>query len=220
MAHDTMVIPETPSQAAYEEQADRPLIDILADPLDLFADWLSEARAAEINDANAMALATVDETGLPDVRIVLLKDVSASGFTFYTNYDSAKGHQLDGQGKAALNFHWKSLGRQVRVRGTVSRASVSDADVYFSTRARDSQVGAWASHQSAVLNDREALLARHALLSDLYRDDDNVPRPPHWGGYVLAPSVIEFWQDQAFRLHDRVRYTADGSAWQTARLNP
>ena len=215
-------IPATPSARDYEDAGDRPLIDAREDPFALFGDWLGDAKAAEVNDANAMALATVDDTGLPDVRIVLLKDFGPEGFTFYTNYDSAKGRQLDGQGKAALNFHWKSLGRQVRLRGAVKRASAQEADAYFASRARDSQIGAWASHQSHALPEREALIARHSLLADLYRDDDSIPRPPHWGGYVLSPLQIEFWQDQAFRLHDRVVYCREmmGGSWTQERLNP
>ncbi|MEM7767557.1 MAG: pyridoxamine 5'-phosphate oxidase [Pseudomonadota bacterium] len=214
-------IPETPTDRDYQAQGDRPLIAALADPLALFNDWLADAKAAEISDANAMALATVDTDGFPDVRIVLLKDFSAAGFTFYTNHDSAKGRQLDGQGKAAVNFHWKSLARQVRIRGTVRRGDPADADAYFATRARDSQIGAWASHQSRALPDREALLARHTLLTDLYREEDTIPRPPHWGGYILEPVQIEFWQDQAYRLHDRVTYTrAPETGWAHERLNP
>ncbi len=214
-------IPSTPSERDYAAGGDRPLIDARADPLELFRDWLADARASEISDANAMALATVDAAGMPDVRIVLLKDFGPDGFTFYTNYDSAKGRQLDGQGKAALNFHWKSLGRQVRVRGTVRRGEPADADSYFASRARDSQIGAWASHQSRPLPEREALMARHVLLADLYRDEDTIPRPPHWGGYVLDPADMEFWQDQAFRLHDRLAYRRDAKgAWSHGRLNP
>jgi len=214
-------IPATPSERDYAARGDRPLITALDDPLELFRDWLVDARASETSDANAMALATVDEGGLPDVRIVLLKDFSPDGFTFYTNYDSRKGRQLDAGGKAAINFHWKSLGRQVRIRGSVTRGETGDADAYFASRARDSQIGAWASHQSQPLPEREALMARHALLTDLYRDEDSIPRPPHWGGYVLRPVEIEFWQEQAFRLHDRLAYTRTGEApWTHQRLNP
>lgn len=214
-------IPATPSAREYDNTEDRPLIEVLDDPLALFHDWLADAKASEVSDANAMALATVDDEGLPDVRIVLLKDFSPDGFTFYTNYDSTKGRQLYGQSKAALNFHWKSLGRQVRIRGPVSRGKPADADAYFASRAKDSQIGAWASHQSQALPERDALVARHTLLADLYRDDDHIPRPPHWGGYILSPSSIEFWQDQAYRLHDRVVYSREfGQPWTHIRLNP
>jgi pyridoxamine 5'-phosphate oxidase len=190
-------------------------------PFALFADWLKEAEAAEVNDPNAMALATVDETGLPNVRMVLLKGLDAHGFVFYTNFESAKGHEVLTAMKAASVFHWKSLRRQVRVRGPVEIVSDAEADAYFQSRPRGSRIGAWASLQSRPLESRFALeqavakfTAKHAI--------GEIPRPPHWSGFRIVPSEIEFWKDGAFRLHDRVKFTrADaGSAWEKARLYP
>lgn len=219
---DTSLIPPTPSQELYTAAGDRPLIEPASDPLSLFGDWLADARASEPSDANAMTLATVDAQGWPDARIVLLKEFGTDGFVFYTNFSSAKGQQIAATGVGALVFHWKSTERQVRLRGRILPASSEAADVYFAERARDSQIGAWASDQSAVLENRETLLARVSLLGELHEEDDTVPRPPHWGGYVLAPSVIEFWQSQAFRLHDRRYYSRDPQTggWLQGRLYP
>lgn len=214
-------IPPTPTPDDYAADGERPLIQDGPDPFALFHDWLAEATDHEPNDANAMSLATVDENGMPDVRIVLLKDVSPDGFTFYTNHESAKGRQLAATGKAALCFHWKSLGRQVRVRGSVTMVPAADSDAYFAQRARDSQIGAWASDQSRPLEGREVLTARIEARAAEFAGQD-VPRPPHWGGYSLHPETLEFWQAQAFRLHDRVLYTRQtaGGAWTRLRLNP
>lgn len=218
MAEGDKPIPDTPTAEAYAAAVDRPLIADGDDPLALFAAWLAEAVTAEPADANAMALATVDEDGLPDVRIVLLKDFDAAGFTFYTNTESAKGRQLAGQPRAALCFHWTSLGRQVRLRGPVSPVAPEEADAYFASRARDSRLGAWASDQSRPLDARAELFAR--IDGARARFTGDVPRPPHWSGYRLAPDAIEFWQDQAFRLHDRVRYERAGENWTRSRLFP
>ncbi|MEO0466881.1 MAG: pyridoxamine 5'-phosphate oxidase [Pseudomonadota bacterium] len=222
MPTDVSVIPPTPSAEQFGADADRPLIEMSNDPVMLFKAWLGEATVAEPSDANAMTLATVDATGFPDARIVLLKDVSYSGFTFYTNYYSAKAQQLTANGAAALLFHWKSTERQVRVRGVVKLVAPEEADAYFAERARDSQIGAWASDQSQPLVTREALLGKVAMLKDLHKHDPAIERPPHWGGYRLVPSTIEFWQSQAFRLHDRRIYSVDAASnqWVQARLSP
>lgn len=190
------------------------------DPLTCFAAWLAEAEASEPNDPNAMALATVDPDGQPSVRMVLLKGADAAGFVFYTNLNSRKGRALQGNPKAALLFHWKSRRRQVRIEGEVSPVSDEEADAYFASRARQSQIGAWASQQSQPLEDRYALekaVARYAAKFGLGK----VPRPPHWSGFRLAPQRIEFWQDGTFRLHDRALYQrrAEGG-WDYTRLYP
>lgn len=191
------------------------------DPFPLFQQWFDEAGAKEINDPNAMTLATVDSDGMPDARMVLLKGLEPSGFVFYTNSESAKGLELSSNMKAALVFHWKSLRRQVRVRGPVEMVSAREADEYFASRPRDSRIGAWASKQSRPMEGRFALekaVAREAARFGL----GEVPRPPHWNGYRILPVQIEFWQDRPFRLHDRVtfsRQTPD-SAWNRERLYP
>jgi pyridoxamine 5'-phosphate oxidase len=191
------------------------------DPFVQFARWFEEAKTSEPNDANAMALATVDADGLPDARMVLLKGADAEGFVFYTNTESAKGRQLQSSGKAALLFHWKSLRRQVRARGSIERVSDAEADAYFATRARGSQVGAWASDQSRPLEDRFAFERRLADLGFKFGMDP-VPRPPHWTGYRLTPSSMEFWVDGPFRLHDRLAFNRESpqDRWSTTWLYP
>ncbi|MCT6854955.1 MAG: pyridoxamine 5'-phosphate oxidase [Bombella apis] len=182
---------------------------------------MSLAEAKEPNDPNAMALATVDATGLPDARMVLLKGFDDEGFVFYTNSESAKGRELDHNMQAALLFHWKSLRRQVRIRGTVSLLPAAEADVYFQSRPRASRIGAWASQQSRPIESRKALWqvvtkeAAHFAIG-------SIPRPPYWNGYRVCPSTIEFWMDKPFRLHDRVLFTRspDGKDWTTQRLFP
>lgn len=188
------------------------------DPFDLTRAWMVEATATEPNDPNAMALASVDSDGMPDVRIVLLKEVEAAAFVFYTNYDSAKGEELDQAGKAALVLHWKTLRRQVRVRGTVTRVSGTQSDAYFATRALDSRLGAWASHQSQPLDSRRTLI--DAVESRRAEFGEAPPRPPHWGGYRIAPTAIEFWQDGEFRLHDREVWHPAPDGWMVQRLYP
>lgn len=191
------------------------------DPFALFEAWFAEAKASEPNDPDAMALATVDTAGLPDVRMVLLKGADARGFVFYTNEESAKGGELAANPKAAMVMHWKSIRRQVRVRGAIERVSAAEADAYFATRSRPSQVGAWASDQSRPLDSRATFEARVAEVEKRF-DGKEVTRPPHWGGYRINPVQIEFWMDRPYRLHDRVRFTRKdaGDAWQKARLYP
>lgn len=190
-----------------------------ADPFGLFTEWLSEAEGSEINDPNAMALATVDSDGMPDVRMVLLKGFDARGFVFYTNTESAKGAELACVPKAALVFHWKSLRRQVRVRGPVAPVSDAEADAYFASRHRDSRIGARVSRQSRPLASRAALEEAVAAETARYEGAE-IPRPAYWTGFRVAPVAMEFWQDQRYRLHDRVRFTRAGEGWDRARLYP
>ena len=189
------------------------------EPLALFATWLAEAEASEVNDPNAMALATVDADGLPDLRMVLLKGYDARGFVFYTNFESAKGSELLAQPKAAMLMHWKSLRRQVRVRGPVSVVSEAEADAYFASRPLNSRIGAWASAQSRPLESRFALEKAVASYAAKFAIGV-VPRPPHWSGFRIAPMQVEFWRDGAFRLHDRLRFDRDGAGWTRTRLYP
>lgn len=196
------------------------------DPFSLFKSWLSDAEASEPNDPNAMAVATVDASGLPNVRMVLLKgldeaDAAHRGFVFFTNFEGTKGRELLAHPKAALLFHWKSLGRQVRVRGLVSVVSDEEADQYFATRARLSRIGAWASQQSRPLEGRFALEAEVAKYTAKFAVG-TIPRPPYWSGFRVTPLEIEFWKNGMFRLHDRIVYRRDGEGgpWSTTRLFP
>ena len=191
------------------------------EPFALFASWFAEAEASEPNDPNAMALSTVDETGLPDVRMVLMKGFDSEGFVFYTNTESAKGRELAAVPKAAAVFHWKSLRRQVRLRGPAERVSEAEADAYFASRPRDSRIGAWASKQSRPLESRFALEKAVATYAAKYAVGE-VPRPPHWTGFRIRPVQIEFWQDRPFRLHDRVvfRRPDPNGTWTKERLYP
>lgn len=197
--------------------------DIFAsgNPFALFREWLELAGEKEPNDPNAMALATADEDGLPDVRMVLLKGFDEAGFVFYTNLESDKGRELAANAKAALCFHWKSLRRQVRVRGHVERVSDAEADAYFATRAKDSQIGAWASRQSRPLESRFALEKEVAKYAAKYALKE-VERPPYWSGFRIVPERIEFWRDRPFRLHDRLVFLREGphGHWRTERLFP
>lgn len=192
------------------------------DPFSLFEEWLAEAEAHEPNDPNALALATVDAAGMPDVRMVLLNGRDHRGFTFFTNFESRKGEELRANPKAALCFHWKSIHRQVRVRGPVETVEPGEADAYFSTRARISQLGAHASKQSKPLAKKSLLIDAVEMLSSSLPDDEAVSRPGHWSGYRIVPIEIEFWTDGAYRLHDRVRFSRSGSSepWTRQRLYP
>ncbi|GLS23456.1 pyridoxine/pyridoxamine 5'-phosphate oxidase [Labrys miyagiensis] len=191
------------------------------EPFILFSQWLGEAEKSEPNDPNAMALATVDPDGLPDVRMVLLKGLDDHGFVFYTNTESAKGTELDANPKAALLFHWKSLRRQVRIRGPVERVSDAEADAYYATRPRGSRVGAWASQQSRPLEGRFALEKAVASYTARFGIGE-IPRPPHWTGFRILPVQIEFWHDRPFRLHDRLvfRRSVPAGGWSRQQLYP
>ncbi|MEJ6401722.1 pyridoxamine 5'-phosphate oxidase [Yoonia sp. 2307UL14-13] len=200
--------------------ADRDGIFAGDDPFDIVRRWLNEAEKVEPNDPNAMALSTVDTDGLPNVRIVLLKDIEPGAFVFYTNYESQKGAELDQAGKAAFVMHWKSLRRQVRVRGVVSKEDGEIADSYYASRALNSRLGAWASRQSQPLSSRAALVAKVAQVT--LRHGMDPKRPPFWGGYRITPLEIEFWSDGEFRLHDRFRWSREttNQSWEISRLNP
>ena len=189
------------------------------EPYRLFAAWFAEAEKSEPNDANGLALATVDTDGMPNVRMVLLKGFDESGFVFYTNFESAKGKEILASMKAAMCFHWKSLRRQVRIRGPVELVSKEEADAYYATRARGSRIGAWASKQSRPLESRFALekaVAEYTLKFAV----GEIPRPDHWSGFRLAPRTIEFWHDRPFRLHDRILFSRAGDGWEKTRLYP
>lgn len=189
-------------------------------PFELARNWLAEAEAVEPNDPNAIALATVDAAGMPNSRMVLLKEIEENGFVFYTNYGSAKAQEIEASGTAAFVMHWKTLRRQIRVRGTVTREEGPQADAYYASRSLKSRLGAWASHQSQPLTSRAALMAEVAKITATHGPSPK--RPPFWGGYRICPTEIEFWADGPFRLHDRFRWrrkTADAE-WEVTRLNP
>ncbi|WP_417670681.1 pyridoxamine 5'-phosphate oxidase [Roseibium sp.] len=190
-------------------------------PFELFREWLADATESELNDPNALALSTVDPDGLPNVRMVLLKDFDERGFVFYTNFESAKGRELLSAGKAAMCFHWKSLRRQVRIRGNVVQVPDAEADEYYNSRPRGSRIGAWASKQSRPLESRFALEKEVAKFTAKFAIGD-IPRPEHWSGMRLVPTSIEFWHDRPFRLHDRVVFSrsSDGEDWSKERLYP
>ncbi len=192
------------------------------DPFAIARAWMKEAEKSELNDPDAIALATVDAQGLPNVRMVLLRQIEDDAFVFFTNYDSKKGQEISASGKAAFVLHWKSLRRQIRVRGMVTREDGAQADDYFASRSLKSRLGAWASRQSQPLDSRASLMADVAKIT--VEKGPNPPRPPFWGGFRIRPVEIEFWADGAFRLHDRFRWTrdlgADSSNWTVQRLNP
>ncbi|WOE75026.1 pyridoxamine 5'-phosphate oxidase [Alterisphingorhabdus coralli] len=191
----------------------------MTDPFALFDTWFTEARETEINDSNAMALATADASGMPSLRMVLLKGHDRQGFVFYTNLGSNKASDLKANPQAALLFHWKSLRRQIRVAGQVSSVDDAAADAYFASRSRDSQLGAWASLQSEPLDSRDTFMARYDEVRARY-DGQDVPRPPHWSGFRIAPQRFEFWEDREHRLHHRRVFLPDGDAWTEGLLYP
>ena len=220
------VIPPSPTREEYADQyaaalaanSDESLFD-RSEPIGPFLDWFDDAKRTEPNDANAMALSTVDAGGAPDSRMVLLKDVDARGFTFYSNRESAKGLDLAAHPRVALLFHWKSLRRQVRVRGAIESVTEAEADAYFASRARESRIGAWASDQSRPLDSREGLEAAVARETARFEGGD-VPRPERWTGWRVIPDNVEFWRDRPFRLHDRLRFDRSGPDWTKTRLWP
>ncbi len=204
---------------SYEQTPQAPDFADRAEPYALFAEWFADAQKSEPNDPNAVAVATVDPDGLPNMRMVLMKDFDARGFVFYTNYESAKGRELLASGRAAMCFHWKSLRRQVRIRGTVETVTDAEADAYYASRARGSRIGAWASKQSRPLESRFALekaVAEYTLKFGI----GEIPRPAWWSGFRLLPQTIEFWHDRPFRLHDRLVFSREGEGWGKVRLYP
>lgn len=191
----------------------------MTDPFSLFDTWFTEARKTEINDSNAMTIATADADGQPSARMVLLKGHGPDGFIFYTNQQSRKASDIAENRKAAILFHWKSLRRQIRIEGHISKVADAKADAYFATRSRDSQLGAWASDQSRPLEDRATFEARFAEMTERF-DGSDVPRPPHWSGYCLTPARFEFWQDRAHRLHERRTFVRNEDDWTEGLLYP
>jgi len=194
--------------------------DLAAEPIDQFRKWFGEAVAAKILEPNAMTLATVDRDGRPDARIVLLKDADARGFTFYTNYDSAKARQIDSHHEVTLVFYWDVLFRQVRIRGPIKKIDRAEAEAYWRTRPRASQLGAIASSQSRTIKDRASLEDAFQQAGQKYEKVDAIPLPADWGGYRVIPATVEFWQGQRSRLHDRLVYMRDAEGWQVKRLAP
>ena len=193
----------------------------LNNPIDLFGYWFNEAKKTEINDPNALSLATVGKNGIPSVRMVLLKDFNEKGFVFYTNLNSRKGNEIKSNPNASMCFHWKSLLRQVRITGEISKVSDTDADKYYNSRSYGSRIGAWASNQSSILKSRDELLKSVEEFKKKYPNENNVPRPKHWSGWNLTPYEIEFWLDGKNRIHERLRYTKkNNNDWEKNLLNP
>ena len=193
----------------------------LNNPIDLFGYWFNEAKKTEINDPNALSLATVGKNGIPSVRMVLLKDFNSDGFVFYTNLNSRKSEDIKSNANASMCFHWKSLLRQVRITGEISKVSDADADNYYNSRSYGSRIGAWASNQSSILKSRDELLKSIEEFKKKYPNENNVPRPKHWSGWNLTPNEIEFWLDGKNRIHERLRYTKkNNNDWEKNLLNP
>jgi len=193
--------------------------EVASDPLTQFDAWFKQAVAAEVVEANAMSLATVAGSK-PSLRIVLLKGYDRRGFTWFTNYESKKGQELAQNPNAALTFFWPELERQVRIEGTVSKITAEDSDTYYQSRGKGSRIGAWASPQSQEIADRDVLEQRVQQMIDTYQASDHIPRPPHWGGYCLEPTLVEFWQGRPSRLHDRIQYSREAEGWKIVRLAP
>ena len=200
-------------------QSNQKLINSDKKPIELFQEWFEEAKKSEINDPNAMNLATISFDGKPSSRIVLLKSYDDKGFVFYTNSNSKKGRAIQSNNSVALNFHWKTLQRQVRIEGNVTQISKAEADEYYNSRPLGSRIGAWASIQSEELDDRSTLTKRADEFEKKFSGND-VPRPPHWNGYLVTPVLIEFWQDMPFRLHDRLEFRKENERWLTRKLYP
>jgi pyridoxamine 5'-phosphate oxidase len=192
----------------------------LDNPLDLFKEWYAEAKKTEINDPNALSVATVDENGAPSVRMVLLKDFSVKGFVFYTNLNSKKSKDIKKNPQVSICFHWKSILRQIRISGKVSNVSDAEADKYYNSRGYDSRIGAWASDQSKILKDRQDLYNSIEEYEKKYPDKNNVPRPSHWSGWCLNPDSIEFWLDGKSRIHERLKYIKNNNTWDKVLLSP
>jgi pyridoxamine 5'-phosphate oxidase len=194
-------------------------LDVAANPIDQFTSWWNEAIASNIDEVNAMTLATADANGRPSARIVLLKGMSENGFEFFTNYESSKGKEMDANNKVALVFFWKELERQIRIEGTVSKLSAAASDKYFLSRPAESRIGAWSSPQSSIIKNRE-LLDENVFQTKARFDGKEITRPPFWGGYIVKPDCIEFWQGRSSRLHDRITYFLENDIWSIKRLAP
>ena len=191
-----------------------------ANPVEQFRLWLNEALKSEVNEPTAMTVSTVSSQGIPSSRILLLKDVKPDGFVFYTNYQSHKAKELESNPSVALNFFWPELERQVRIQGSAEKISKAESEAYFQSRPKNSQIGAWASPQSSVISNREILEEREKTLHEKFQHQEVLPKPEQWGGYIVRPFLIEFWQGRASRLHDRIVYTLDNQQWKTYRLAP
>ena len=194
-------------------------IDVLPSAIHQFEKWWAEAVASEIGEVNAMTLATVNEAGFPSARIVLVKDISAEGFSFFTNYQSNKANEIASHNRVAILFFWKELERQVRIEGIIEKLSEAASDAYFASRPRASQIAAWSSPQSEIIADRSVLDTNEQNYEAQFLNKE-VPRPPHWGGYIVRPATIEFWQGRASRMHDRIKYMKEGEVWEIVRLAP